>query len=52
MKKTMAKFLSFLLIGLVAVNPSLLAGRKHTDVDDIGNRKINGRIAGIFPNFG
>ncbi|HSR54505.1 MAG TPA: M48 family metallopeptidase [Acidobacteriota bacterium] len=28
-----------------------LAGRKHKDVENIGNRKINGRIAGLFPNF-
>ncbi len=27
------------------------AGRKHADVGEIGNRKINGKVAGIFPNF-
>ena len=27
------------------------ADRKHGDVEKIGNRDINGRIAGIFPNF-
>ena len=27
------------------------AGRKHADVDKIGNRKINGKVARLFPNF-
>jgi len=27
------------------------AGRKHADVEDIGNRKINGKVAFVFPNF-
>jgi predicted Zn-dependent protease len=37
---------------LVLMSPaSVFAGRKHKDVENIGNRKINGRIAGIFPNF-
>jgi predicted Zn-dependent protease len=27
------------------------AGRKHEDVENIGNRKINGRVALFFPNF-
>ena len=27
------------------------AGRKHADFDRIGIRKINGRVAWIFPNF-
>lgn len=31
--------------------PVGFAERKHGDVDKIGNRDINGRIAGIFPNF-
>jgi beta-barrel assembly-enhancing protease len=30
---------------------SLLAGRRHGDVENIGNRNINGRVALIFPNF-
>jgi predicted Zn-dependent protease len=36
------------LLMLVA---SANAERKHGDVDKIGTRDINGRIAGIFPNF-
>jgi predicted Zn-dependent protease len=28
-----------------------MAGRKHADVEDIGNRDINGRVALLFPNF-
>ena len=31
--------------------PTAWADRKHGDVQNIGNRDINGRIAGIFPNF-
>lgn len=33
------------------LTPALYGGRKHTDVENIGNRKINGKIALIFPNF-
>jgi predicted Zn-dependent protease len=35
----------------MAVPQVALAGRKHKDVEDIGNRKINGKVAGLFPNF-
>ena len=28
-----------------------VAGRKHADVENIGNRSINGRVALLFPNF-
>jgi predicted Zn-dependent protease len=35
----------------VALPPSAFAGRKHSDVENIGNRNINGRVALIFPNF-
>ena len=27
------------------------AGRKHSDVENIGNRKVSGRIFGILPNW-
>jgi predicted Zn-dependent protease len=40
-----------LLLLVAALTPALYGGRKHADVENIGNRKINGRIAGIFPNF-
>ncbi|GAB4241859.1 MAG: hypothetical protein Kow00109_17500 [Acidobacteriota bacterium] len=40
---------ALLAVALAAV--PLQAGRKHGDVENIGNRKINGRIALIFPNF-
>ncbi len=36
---------------ILLASPPLLAGRKHGDVENIGNRKINGRVAGLFPNF-
>lgn len=46
--KTSVGFLSIVLL----LTPSLaLAGRKHGDVENIGNRSINGRVVGIFPNF-
>jgi len=38
-----------LLVFLSAV--AFAGGRKHADVDRIGIRKINGRVAWIFPNF-
>lgn len=42
-----------LLVALWFLPESLLANpnRRHGDVEDIGNRNINGRIALIFPNF-
>ncbi|MFQ5740772.1 MAG: M48 family metallopeptidase [Acidobacteriota bacterium] len=42
---------AFFLTLLVVSTPLAWAGRKHSDVEDIGNRNINGRIALIFPNF-
>ena len=41
----------FLLLLLLVFPFQAYAGRKHGDVEDIGNRKINGRVAWIFPNF-
>lgn len=41
-----------LALGLsLMLSASAFAGRKHPDVENIGNRDINGRIYGIFPNF-
>jgi len=49
--RRISPLISVLMI-LVLMSPaSVFAGRKHKDVENIGNRKINGRIAGIFPNF-
>jgi len=49
--RRMSRVTSVLMI-LVMMSPTgVFAGRKHQDVENIGNRKINGRIAGIFPNF-
>ena len=49
--RRISPIISVLMI-LVLMSPaSVFAGRKHKDVENIGNRKINGRIAGIFPNF-
>lgn len=39
----------FLMVMLVSA--PLYGGRKHGDVENIGNRDINGRVAWIFPNF-
>ena len=49
-KPTMAVLTRLFLLGLL-VFPSPVLARKHEDVEKIGNRKINGRVAGIFPNF-
>jgi len=43
--------ISVLMIVALMSPAGVFAGRKHKDVENIGNRKINGRIAGIFPNF-
>mgnify|MGYP006294923247 CR=1 FL=1 len=43
--------LSVLLIAALMLSGSALADRKHADVENIGNRDINGRVALIFPNF-
>ena len=48
---------SLTLFVLVFTASPINAGRKHKDVENIGNRSINGRIAAprspglIFPNF-
>ncbi len=46
-----AQPVSCFLIVLLLLTPVALAGRRHKDVEDIGNRKINGKVAGLFPNF-
>ncbi|MBI4444377.1 MAG: M48 family metalloprotease [Acidobacteria bacterium] len=48
-KKVIAGGIVLLLVVLPSAN--LFAGRRHGNVEKIGNRDINGRIAGIFPNF-
>ena len=50
MTKTLKSIVSTFIVAVLLVTP-LMAGRKHKDVDNIGNRDINGRIAGLFPNF-
>lgn len=48
----MKKFVAAVTISaILLVSPTLLAKRKFGDVENIGNRKINGRILKIFPNF-
>ncbi len=51
MKTRMGQFWAVFLVLLLALMPMGIAGRKHGDVENIGNRKINGRVAGLFPNF-
>ncbi len=50
MSKTFKSIVSALLVFALLAVPAM-AGRKHKDVENIGNRKINGRVAGLFPNF-
>ena len=49
--RRMTPIISVLMILVLMLPASVFAGRKHKDVENIGNRKINGRILGIFPNF-
>lgn len=46
-RTTIACWLALLLL----FSPWAYAGRNHANVHDIGHRKINGRVARIFPNF-
>ena len=50
-RKEEAKLIGFLLVTLFFLSLSAYAGRKHSDVQNIGNRDVNGKIAWIFPNF-
>ncbi len=45
------KTVGFLLFLVFLFPLQAFAGRKHEDVEDIGNRKINGKVAFFFPNF-
>ena len=43
---------SVLMVVFLLFSPlTLHAKRKHSDVENIGNRNINGRVAWVFPNF-
>ena len=46
----MYKLLTCVLV-LLLLAPAALGERRHADVEDIGNRKINGKVVGLFPNF-
>jgi beta-barrel assembly-enhancing protease len=50
-KKQKSRAVAVGLVALMLLTPVTYASRKHGDVEKIGNRDINGRIAGIFPNF-
>jgi len=45
------KTVGFFLVLVLLFPLQAFAGRKHEDVEDIGNRKINGKVAFFFPNF-
>ena len=49
--RRMTPIVSVLMVLVLMLRAGVFAGRKHQDVENIGNRKINGRIAGIFPEF-
>ena len=49
--RRMSPMITVLMILVMMFPASVFACRKHKDVENIGNRKINGRILGIFPNF-
>lgn len=50
MRKKRVPIVYLVLLSLVLSGYSL-GDRRHADVEDIGNRDINGRVALIFPNF-
>lgn len=50
MKRCRKPITYFLLFSLMFTGYAF-GDRKHSDVEDIGNRDINGRVALIFPNF-
>lgn len=51
MKAVHSRLITVLLTILLMMPGAAFAGRKHADVENIGNRDINGRVALIFPNF-
>lgn len=51
MKSRSLKMVATVLMVLLFLPSSLWAGRRHGDVENIGNRDINGRVAWFFPNF-
>jgi len=51
MKNKYARWVAIVFMLLLSFPQVVLAGRKHSDVEDIGNRDINGNVALIFPNF-
>ena len=52
MKREKKKISAIFSMIILLFSPSWgLAGRKHGNVEDIGNRNINGKVALIFPNF-
>jgi len=50
-KTNLSRSVAVALVVMLLLTPAGFADRKHGDVEKIGNRDINGRIAGIFPNF-
>ncbi|RPJ55614.1 MAG: peptidase M48 [Acidobacteria bacterium] len=50
-KSNLSRSVAMALVVMLLLTPAGFADRKHGDVEKIGNRDINGRIAGIFPNF-
>ncbi len=50
MKGKSAKLVLFSLLGCMLATTGY-AGRKHGDVENIGNRSVSGRIFGILPNW-
>lgn len=49
--KRPSRRLAALFLSMLLASAAVFADRRHHDVEDIGNRDINGRVLGIFPNF-
>lgn len=51
MRVTSTRLGAIILVAMLCFAPAGTAGRRHGDVENIGNRDINGSIWLLFPNF-
>ena len=49
MRRRAHRTVGFLLLLVLLFPLQAFAGRKHEDVENIGNRKINGKVAWFLP---
>ncbi len=51
MNRSLRRSLILATVFVLVVSTTGVAGRRHGDIENIGNRDINGAVWGIFPNF-